>query len=90
MKEALEKYLKKKIVIDTSSSWIFLGVLENIVEGGLELSEVDVHENNDTTSTKEVYIMESSKSGIIPNRDKVVVNLNFVVSVSALEDIKSF
>jgi small nuclear ribonucleoprotein (snRNP)-like protein len=90
MKEALEKYLKQKIVIDTRSSLIYMGVLENILEDAVELSDVDVHENKDTTSTKEVYVMESSKSGIIPNRNKVFVNMDFIVSFSLLSDIKCF
>ncbi|MCI0471059.1 MAG: hypothetical protein L0Y73_05315 [Candidatus Aminicenantes bacterium] len=90
MKEALKKYLKQKIVIDTRSSLVYLGVLENILDGALELSDVDVHENKDTTSTKEVYVMESSRSGSIPNRDRVFINMDFVVSFSLLADVKCF
>lgn len=90
MKEALEKYLKQKIVIDTRSSLVYLGVLENILDGALELSDVDVHENKDTSSTKEVYVMESSRSGVIPNRNKVFINMDFVISFSLLSDVKCF
>jgi len=90
MKQVLEKYLKQKIVIDTHSSWIYLGVLENVLEGAVELSEVDVHENNDTTTTKEVYVIESKGAGVIANRSRVFINMEYIVSFSPLADVKNF
>ncbi|MCK5056964.1 MAG: hypothetical protein KAT34_09935 [Candidatus Aminicenantes bacterium] len=90
MKEALKKYLKQKIVIDTRSSWVYLGLLERVLEGAVELSDVDVHENRDTSTTKEVYVLESSKAGVIPNRNKVYINLDYIVSFSLLSDVKNF
>ena len=38
MKEALEKHLKQKIVIDTRSSWVYLGILESVLQGAVEVS----------------------------------------------------
>lgn len=90
MKEALEKYLKQKIVIDTRSSWIYMGVLEEIMAGAVVLSDVDVHENKDTATTKEVYVMESRATEIIPNRDRVYVNMDYIVSFSPLSEVKNF
>ena len=86
MKEALEKYLKQKIVVDTRSSWIYLGILENVLEGAVELSEVDVHENNDTATTKEVYVIESKGAGVIPNRNRVFIN-GHLATLSLLKSI---
>lgn len=90
MKEALEKYLEQKVVIDTRSSWVYLGVLERVLQGAVELSDVDVHENRDTSTTKEVYVLESSKSGVIPNRNKVYINMEYIVSFSPLSDVINF
>jgi small nuclear ribonucleoprotein (snRNP)-like protein len=90
MKEALEKYLEQKVVIDTRSSWVYLGVLERVLHGAVELSDVDVHENRDTSTTKEVYVLESSKSGVIPNRNKVYINMEYIVSFSPLSDVINF
>ena len=90
MKEALEKNLKQRIVIDTRSSWVYLGVLEAVLESAVELSDVDVHENKDTSSTKEVYVLESCRSGLIPNRNKVYVNMDYIVSFSLLSNVKNF
>ena len=53
MKEALKKHLKKKIVVDTSSSWVYIGQLDKVLESCLVLSDVDVHDSKAAHSTKE-------------------------------------
>lgn len=90
MKEALKKYLKKKIVIDTRSSWIYIGLLEKITENCIVLSEVDVHDNRDTATSKERYVLASKKTGIKSNRDRVYINLDYMISFSSLDDVKHF
>ena len=32
MKQTLKKYLKKKIVVDTRSAWVYIGILDEILE----------------------------------------------------------
>ena len=90
MKQDLEQFLKKKIVLDTRSSWVYIGVLEKVTDNCAVLSEVDVHDNNATSSSKEVYVLESKITGIKSNREQVYVNLDYVVSFSPLEDVKHF
>lgn len=90
MKEALARYLKKKIVVDTRSSWVYIGILEEILDSSIMLTEVDVNDNGDISTTKECYILESKKTGIKANRLRVFVNLNDVISFSSLDDVKSF
>jgi hypothetical protein len=90
MKETLKKYIKQKIVVDTSSSWVYIGVLEEILAGCLVLSAVDVHDSGETTTSKERYVLDSKATGIKANRDWVYINLAYVVSFSPLEDVKSF
>ncbi len=90
MREALKQFLNKKIVVDTSSSWIYIGTLENIGKDSIELSEVDVHDSKDTPTTKEIYLLDSKKTGIKSNRDRTYINLNYIISFSPLEDVKGF
>jgi hypothetical protein len=80
----------KKIVLDTNSSWTYIGTLEEVTDHCAILSEVDVHDNKDTPSSKEMYIWQSSTSGIKANRNRAFINLDFAVSFSLLEDIKKF
>lgn len=90
MKEALQKYLKKKVVLDTRSSWVYIGVLEKILDGCVLLSEVDVHDNTSIRSTKECYILDSKKTGVKSNRNRAYINLDDVISFSPLDDVKYF
>jgi hypothetical protein len=41
MKNDLEEYLNKKIVVDSNSSWIYIGVLERVTDHCIVLSNVD-------------------------------------------------
>ena len=90
MKEDLEKYLKQKVVLDSRSSWIYIGVLEAVTDNCAVLSAVDVHDRNDSSTSKELYAVESKASGIKANRNLVYVNLDYLVSFSALDDVIQF
>ncbi len=90
MKSDLEKYLNKEIVIDSNSSWIYIGVLGIVTDNCVVLSNVDAHDNSDTSTSKELYVFQSKTTGIKSNRNYVHVNLDRVVSFCLLEDIKEF
>ena len=90
MKEDLEQYLKKKIVLDTRSAWIYIGVLEAVTESSVVLSGVDVHDSKATSTTKELYVLGSKTTGIKANRNLVYVNRDYVVSFSSLADVIQF
>lgn len=90
MKEDLNAHIKQRIVIDTASSWVYIGTLEKVTDQSVILSDVDVHDNNDTATSKEIYVFESTTTGVASNRKLTYVNLEYVVSFSRLEDIKKF
>lgn len=87
MKDVLEDYLKKIIVLDTKSSYIYIGTLISIDDIFLTLHDVDVHDNEQCIITKERYMIEALKYGVKVNRKKVRVAIKDVISVSLLEDI---
>ena len=90
MKDALKKYIKKKIVLDTNSAWIYIGVLDKVLENCVVLSDVDIHDSKETLTSKERYVLDSKKTGVKTNRHKIFVSLDYVVSFSLLDDVKSF
>ena len=90
MKEDLEKYLKQQIVLDTRSSWVYIGILESVTGHSVVLSEVDVHDGKATSTSNELYVLESKSTGIKANRKLVYVNLDYVVSFSPLEAVIQF
>jgi small nuclear ribonucleoprotein (snRNP)-like protein len=90
MKETLLNLLKKQIVVDTRSPWIYIGTLAEVQADCLLLTNVDVHDSGETSTPKERYVLDSSKSGIKANRCSVYVNLEYVVSVSLLSEVIKF
>ena len=90
MKSDLEEYLNQRIVVDSNASWIYIGVLEKVTNNCVVLSNVDAHDNTDTSTSKDLYVFESKTTGIKSNRKYVHINLDHVVSFSLLEDVKEF
>ena len=90
MEESLNEFIGEKIVIDTKSSWSYIGKLEEVLSDSVILTDVDVHDNNDTTATKEIYLVNSRKTGIVSNRDKVYVSMGYIVSFSPFDSVKKF
>lgn len=90
MKKELESMITKKVVIDTKSSWIYIGTLERVADNCIILSDADVHDSRDSSTSKEVYIFDTRTTGIKSNRMSVHINLDYIVSFSLLDDIKAF
>ena len=62
MKESLKKYLNKRVVLDTRSSFLYIGLLEKVTDNCVVLTEVDVHDAREGASSKELYVLESKKT----------------------------
>ena len=90
MKAELKKHIKEKVVLDTRSSWIYIGILDQVTGHCAVLTDVDVHDNTDTATSKDRYVFESRDTGIKTNRDRVFVRIDYIVSFSLLKDIKNF
>ncbi len=90
MKAELKKHMKEKVVLDTRSSWIYIGTLDQVTGQCAVLTDVDVHDNTDTATSKDRYVFESRDTGIKTNRDRVFVSIDYIVSFSLLKDIKNF
>ncbi len=75
------------VVIDTGTPMLYIGRLASVQDGTAVMEDVDVHDINDTNTTKELYILEALKYGIKKNRKQVSILLERIVSVSRLEDI---
>jgi len=90
MKQALKKHLKQTIIVDTRSSWIYIGQLEEVGEDFIVLRDVDVHDSVESARPKEIYVMDSKISGVKSNRDRVYISLDFLVSFSPLDAVKEF
>ena len=83
----LEQLRGRQVVIDASSQFVHLGTLTGYDEKYLVLEQADVHDLRDTTKTRENYVVDSRRLGIRVNRERVLVRIDEIVSMSALEDV---
>ena len=85
--DLLNDLLNQTVVIDVSSEFVFLGTLAAWDEYFLKLEDADVHDLRDTTTTRELYVVEAKQLGVRPNRNRVWIRREQIVCVSALEDV---
>ena len=83
----LDQLLQHVIVIDVTSSYVFLGTLTTYDDRYLVLNDADVHDLRDTVTTRERYVLESKQHGIHKNREQVFVCRQDIVSISRLVDV---
>lgn len=86
----MQALLNQQIVVDTDSSYVYIGRLAAVGNDYLTLADVDVHDTGDSKSSKEYYAHEACKLGPRPNRKEVLVRLERILSVSRMEDIVRF
>jgi len=82
--------LGQVVVVDTDSLFTYLGCLEAADKDFLKLSEVDVHETQESGLPKERYVHEARGLGVRPNRRTTWVRVARVTSISRLADVISF
>ena len=86
-KTHFDALLGREVVLDMASRYVILGKLITYDERLLVLEDADVHDLRDTSTTREVYVVESKRFGIRTNRARVIVVQSEIVSLSALDDV---
>jgi len=84
---AFEQLVGREVVIDVASEYVYLGRLAGHGEKFLVLEQADVHDLRDTTTTRELYVVDSKRFGIRPNRARALVRIGEIVSISAFDDV---
>ena len=88
--DMLDDLIGRVVVLDTKSPMLYIGTLAEANDYYLTLTDADVHNMDDSLTTRDVYTMEAKKLGIHANRKRVVVRHAEVVSASALDDIVEY
>ena len=88
--ERFKELVGQPVVVDTDSYHLYIGKLESVDETVLELVDADVHDSQTTTTTRDVYIINTSKFGVKENRQRVLVRMERVLSISALGDVTQY
>lgn len=83
-----EKLIGHEVVLDVIAPYVYLGTLTGYDERYFVLEQADVHDLRDTSTIRELYVLDSRRYGIRTNRDRVLVKRDEIVSLSALADVK--
>jgi hypothetical protein len=84
---ALEQLIGQPVVLDVTSPYVYVGTLAELDPKYLILTDADVHDLRDTTTTRELYVLDCKRHAVSVNRRRVLVNRDEVVSISALADV---
>ncbi|MFP4027472.1 MAG: hypothetical protein ACLFWL_06760 [Candidatus Brocadiia bacterium] len=87
---AFSEFAGENIVVDTRSPFVYIGRLERVSHNALILSDADVHNINETSTSTGRYLLETQKHGIRINRRSVTVLVREIVSISRLNDIEPY
>jgi len=82
-----KSYKNERVVIDTSTSWVYIGTLKEEDNIYYILDNADAFDIGETSLSKHEYLMMVKKDGIAPNRRKVKVLKSKVVAITLLSDI---
>ncbi|HOK55755.1 MAG TPA: hypothetical protein PLF90_00295 [bacterium] len=83
----MKDYRNKKIVIDTSTTWIYIGTLIDEDNDYFYLEDADDFDISETSLSKQEYLMMVKRDGVVPNRKNIKVLKSKVVGISLLKDI---
>ena len=75
------------VVLDLAAPWVYLGTLKSWDAVHLTLVDADAHDLRDTSTTREMYVLEAARHGVAPNRKRVLVRRDAVVGLSRLADV---
>ncbi len=84
---ALADLVGRIVVLDVVSPYVYIGRLTGCDSRYAILEDADVHDLRDTSTTRERYVVDTRQHGIRANRTRVLVRLDQIVSLSALDDV---
>ncbi len=85
--DSLSSFLNSEVVLDTSGPITYLGTLDSLEPDGLWLRDADIRDRNEGHVSKERYIVEARRDGIVPNRRRIFVRRDIIMSCSRLSDV---
>ena len=83
----MDQLINEVVVIDVEPLYVYLGRLTAVDDKTITLRDADVHDLRDSTTTRERYILDARHDGVTPNRKRVFIRQDQVISVSVLKDV---
>jgi hypothetical protein len=86
-KDELGAFIGQDVVLDTRGQLLYIGKLKHAGDWFIELVDADVHDLQESRTSKELYVLDAAKYGVKKNRHSVHVRKVEVVSISKLSDV---
>lgn len=83
----LEQLVGRVVALDVTAPYVYVGTLQGYDHRYLVLTDADVHDLRDTSTTRDLYVLAAKRHGVNMNRRRVLVSHDQVVSLSALDDV---
>ncbi len=77
----------REVVLDLASQYVVLGTFRGRDSHHYIIDNADVHDLRDTTTSRELYVLDAKRHGINANRKRVFVRKDGVVGLSDLADV---
>jgi hypothetical protein len=83
----LDEFIGREVVLDLTSPYVILGTYRGCDRLHYIIEDADVHDLRDTTTTRELYVLDAKRHGVNCNRKRALVRQGEVVSISLLADV---
>ncbi len=85
---SLDRFYGRVVVLDLESRYVCVGTLAGEDHRYLILKQADLHDLRDTTTTRELYVLDCKRHGVNWNRRQVLIRRDEVVGLSLLDDVR--
>ncbi|MDA3963815.1 MAG: hypothetical protein PF961_23750 [Planctomycetota bacterium] len=85
--EWLHFLLNRQVVAEIGDGFTAFGTLEYVGPAHLFMRDVDLHQQAEANSSRDVYAIEAQAIGIRPNRKTMAIPLNRLIAICPLEDV---
>jgi len=79
--------LQQQVVLDLAAPFVAIGTLVGADARYLILEEADMHDLRDSSTTRELYVLDCRRHGVGVNRHRVLIPREQIVSISRLADV---
>jgi len=84
----LAAFIDQQVIAEIGEGFTVLGTLTGLNPTYLEFSQVDLHNQFEANSTRDVYALETASLGIRPNRKQLFVPRDRLICIGRLSDVE--
>lgn len=83
----MESLVGQVVVLDLESPYVIMGTYRGTEGPHYIVENADMHDLRDTTTTRDLYVLDAKRHGVNCNRQRVLVRSEGVVGISLLADV---